>query len=175
MTKVYIRKATIYDIDRMVQLIDQGKKLLADQGIPQWQKGYPRREDLLEDIKRSWTYLLIFDQDIVGTATIFQLPDPNYADIYQGKWQGDPQQKYATIHRITIDPHFSGNHLGDYFFSDLISEAYRLGYRQLRIDTHVKNKRMQHLAAKFSFDYAGIIYLDHDDTDQRNAYQLFLS
>ncbi|WP_281165495.1 GNAT family N-acetyltransferase [Liquorilactobacillus sicerae] len=170
---IYIRQAKKEDLNTIYSLIQSGKKVLAQEGIPQWQGNYPQKEDILQDINQEYGYLLIKNGQIVGTATLFQRSDPNYQQIYAGNWQGNLGQ-YATIHRITINPTVSGQHLGDYFFSNLISEAYRLGFREVRIDTHEKNQRMQHLVLKAGFEYAGIVYMHQDPNDQRKAFQLFL-
>lgn len=170
---IYIRQAKKEDLNTIYSLIQRGKKVLAQEKIPQWQGIYPQKEDILQDIKQGYGYLLIKNGQIVGTATLFQREDSNYQQIYAGAWQKG-LGKYATIHRIAIEPNFKGQHLGDYFFSNLISEAYRLGFREVRIDTHEKNKRMQHLILKAGFEYAGIVYMHQDPNDQRKAFQLFL-
>lgn len=173
MAITYIRQATKQDLNSINNLIKSGKQLLANEDIPQWQGDYPNISDLQRDIDKGFTYVLIFDEQVVGTATLFQEVDPNYAIIYDGAWLPS-NNHYATIHRITVNPDFEGHHLGDMFFSNLISAAYNLGFREIRIDTHAKNKRMQHLALKSGFMYAGIVYMNQDPTDKRNVYQLFL-
>lgn len=171
---IFMRLAQIKDLTTIYDLILQGKKLLAADQIPQWQGDYPQKTDLQRDITKKYAYVLLKGDQLVGSATLFQEPDPNYQQIFAGNWQKGPAAKYATIHRITIDPHFSGQHLGDFFFSNLVSEAYRLGFREIRIDTHEKNQRMRHLIAKAGFSYSGIVYMNRDPHDQRLAYQLFL-
>lgn len=174
MTSVMIRPATATDAPTIMAIIQQAKQLLAADGIPQWQGAYPTQADIDRDIDRGYTYLLLADHEPVGTATLFQEPDPNYATIYNGEWQPQSSDHYATIHRIAIAPGHSGSHLGDLFFSNLTSEAYRLGFRELRIDTHANNARMQHVLLKAGFTYSGIVRMDDDPNDLRNVYQLFL-
>ena len=171
---IFMRLAQTKDLAAIYDLILQGKKLLANDRIPQWQGNYPQKADLLQDITQKYAYVLINADQLVGSATLFQEPDPNYRQIFTGKWQKSSSSKYATIHRITIDPHFSGQHLGDFFFSNLVSEAYRLGFYEIRIDTHKKNQRMRYLITKTGFSFSGIVYMHQDPHDQRLAYQLFL-
>ena len=52
--------------------------------------------------------------------------------------------------------------------------SYQLGFRQIRIDTHLSNKRMQHVITKAGFDYRGGSYIDHQPDEARNAYQILL-
>ncbi|NVY96778.1 hypothetical protein HU830_06365 [Lactobacillus sp. DCY120] len=116
MEPIFLRSSQVQDLDRISQLFQEGRRVLAQEQIPQWQDGYP----------------------------------------------------------LTIDSHYHGQHLGNFFFSNLISQAYQQGQRELRIDTHAQNQRMQHLATKWGFEKRGIVYLDHNPQDQRLAYQLFL-
>ncbi|KRL05392.1 GNAT family N-acetyltransferase [Liquorilactobacillus oeni] len=176
MPTIFIKQAHLRDVPAIVKLIGLGKKLLAADGIPQWQGNYPDPAIVKTDVQKGYTYLLLVDNQIAGAATLFQEEDPNYYKIYQGTWQKNPSsnKNYATIHRITINPQYHGQHLADFFFSGLFSAAYRLGFNEIRIDTHETNKRMQHLIKKSGFSYSGIVYMNDDSKDQRNVYQLFL-
>lgn len=174
MAMTYLRKATLSDLDQIFRLIQGAKRQLAVDKIPQWQGLYPQKEDLMIDLERGMTYLLISNQQILGTATLMTTPEPNYQSIYQGAWHPSDQH-YATIHRIAIQSDQAGQHLGDFMISNLLSEAIRLGFTEIRIDTHRKNLRMQHILEKTGFVYTGIVYMDSDPNDQRNAYQLFLN
>ncbi|QIL51050.1 GNAT family N-acetyltransferase [Weissella coleopterorum] len=173
MPAIYLRKAKQQDLDKIEQLIQGAKQKLAIDRIPQWQGNYPQKQDLLTDIKKGMTYLLILDQQIVGTATLLTTPDPNYRKIYQGTWRGS-NEAYATIHRVAISGQQAGQHLGDFLFSNLMSVAVNLGFKEIRIDTHQQNLRMQHIIEKTKFFAAGIVYMDADPNDQRVVYQLFL-
>lgn len=170
----YVRAATTADIPQMLAIIDQGRQLLAADQIPQWQDGYPAIADLQADIDANQAWLLIVDGKIAGTAALLTTPDPNYADIYQGAWSPATSDGYSSIHRIAIAGGYHGQHLTDFYFSNLMTLSYQQGLRQVRIDTHALNVRMQHIIEKAGFTYRGIVYMDHDATDQRNAYQLTL-
>ena len=72
----------------------------------------------------------------------------------------------------------SGQHLSHYFFSNLISAAYRDGIRNFRIDTHDLNKRMQAIVTSFGYAFRGKIYVDepaeNPEDNARRAYELNL-
>lgn len=176
MSVKFVRKAVKNDAAAIMNIIQRAKRLLADEKIPQWQNGYPDLEVVEDDISKGYTYVLIVADKIAGVATLLQEKDPNYHKIYSGEWSHKSDKKnYVSIHRIAIDSQYSGEHLADFFFSNLCTIAYLLGFRQVRIDTHVLNKRMQHIIAKTGFEYAGVVYMHDDPEDRRNAYQLFLS
>ncbi|MFT8363081.1 MAG: GNAT family N-acetyltransferase [Sporolactobacillus sp.] len=170
----YIRLATIEDIPQIMAIITKAQALLAQEDIPQWQNNYPNRAAIAADIAKHYSYVLIVDQVIAGTAALLQEEDPNYHQIYGGEWVNPADADYASIHRIAIAPGYHGQHLADFFFSNLLSASYGLGYRQVRIDTHARNKRMQHIITKAGFSYSGIVYMHDDASDQRLTYQLFM-
>ncbi|KRL01206.1 GNAT family N-acetyltransferase [Liquorilactobacillus capillatus] len=171
----FIRKAVAADIEKIMPLIEKAKVLLASENIPQWQNGYPNYDVITADINQGATYILIVDGKITGTATLAVGDEPNYQKLYFGSWKQFPNKEaYAVIHRIAIDPQYKGSHLADFFFSSLNTIAYQLGVKQLRVDTHILNKRMQHIIIKAGFNYTGVVYMQDDPQEQRNVYQLFL-
>lgn len=171
----YIRQATNADLPAMMAIIEQGKQALAADQIPQWQDGYPQAADIQTDIDAKIAWVLVVDGQIAGTAALLMTPDPNYANIYQGSWAPTANHRYTSIHRIAIARGYHGQHLTDFYFSNLMTISYHLGFRQMRIDTHLLNHRMQHIITKAGFEYRGIVYMNHNARDQRNAYQLRLA
>lgn len=170
---IYIRHANTDDLEDIMAIINSAKKLLKQDGSPQWQDGTPNETIFSDDIKKHRCYILMVGQQVAGVAVLMTAKDPNYADIKQGDWQEDREQ-YATIHRIAISPNFRGKHLGEIFFSNLISYGVMENIHNFRIDTHAMNKRMQHLIEKFDFKYRGIIHVDPTKDGARYAYELNL-
>lgn len=173
MALIYMRLAQMEDLDAVWQIIEEAKQLLARAGSPQWQDGYPTKERMQEDIEAGVTHVLIDGDQIVGTASVVPGLEPTYAKVYGGAW-AQPFADYATIHRIAIASGHHGQHLGKLFFSNIISDLYVRGLRSVRLDTHKKNKAMQHLASEFGFEQRGVIMIDHGDDRERLAYELNL-
>ncbi|BDZ31628.1 GNAT family N-acetyltransferase [Lactiplantibacillus sp. WILCCON 0030] len=170
----YVRQATNADLPAMMTIIAQGRQALAAEQIPQWQGAYPQAADIQADITAKRAWLLIVDGKIAGTAALLTTPDPNYRQIYHGNWAGNANATYTSIHRIAIASGYHGQHLADFYFSNLMTLSYQAGFRQIRVDTHRLNQRMQHIITKAGFDYRGVVYMANDATDQRNAYQVML-
>lgn len=177
MSLIYIKRATDRDLPAIMGIITEAQALLKKDGSPQWQNGYPDKAALHQDIMAQQCWVLMVGDQVAGTATMIVAEDPNYLEITGGQWQNvtDP---YATIHRIAIGSAFGGQHLSHFFFSNLISAAYRDGIRNFRIDTHDLNKRMQAIATNFGYQYRGKIYVaepavNHED-NARRAYELNL-
>lgn len=170
---IYMRKATLDDLDTVWDIIKNAKKLLKEDGSDQWQNGYPTRLSMEQDIESESCYLLIYGGKVVGTGTLMLQGDTHYAYIVDGKWNhaGHP---FATINRIAITSGYRGKHFANYIMSTLISFAYMNGVRNIRISTHEKNARVHSLVLSFGFIKRGKVYTGPTDKDLRNAYELNL-
>ena len=52
------RKAITEDLETLTELVDSAVAAMKADGIDQWQKGYPNKEILTEDIRRGSMYVL---------------------------------------------------------------------------------------------------------------------
>lgn len=173
---IFLRKAMLKDIDDIMEIIDSAKELLKQDGSSQWQSGEPSRETFINDIKHGECYVLTVEGKVAGVTTVYEQPDANYDTIHDGQWQSN--EPYATLHRVAISSNYRGQHLSDILFTSLFTLIYSKGLRFVRLDTHRKNKRLQHIAEKWGFQYRGIITMDAkaDAIDpERLAYELELN
>ena len=142
---IEIRKTEITELGILMELFEQGKRIMRKSGnMKQWTGGYPDEE-----------------QNIVGTFTFIQGNDPTYARIYEGAWSDDTRP-YGVIHRLASTEQSKG----------VASACLQWCYRQipnLRADTHRDNHILQHILKKHGFQYCGIIYLQNGD--ERLAFQ----
>jgi RimJ/RimL family protein N-acetyltransferase len=173
MSMIYVKKAQLTDLPRIMTIIDDAKALLKADGSSQWQDGTPAEATLCTDIENGDCWLLMIGNQIAGTATLLTTPDPHYSQILEGAWL-KPTAPYATIHRIAISNAYRGQSLSQFFFSNLISLGCQLGFQNFRIDTHELNQRMQKIAQNFDFKYTGIIYVNATEAGRRLAYELNL-
>lgn len=174
MPATYLKKSTQEDLPAILDIIHSAIKYLHEQGIDQWQHGYPADEDLEKDVKDGINYVLITDGQIAGTATIHQGIDPNYLKIEEGDWINGSEAHYAAIHRVAISNEFRGQHLSEKLVSSLITVSRVLGFKDIRIDTHPENKGMQHVITSNGFEKRGIIHMRENGHPwtARFAYQL---
>lgn len=173
MSGIYVKKAKIENLSKVMEIIDAAKALLKKDGSPQWQDGSPSIDTLKQDIQNGQCWLLMVGKEIAGTATLLTSDDPHYAIIQDGHWNNTTEQ-YATIHRIAISSTFRGMSLSKFFFSNLITLGCQQGIRNFRIDTHEMNQRMQKLITDFDFKYTGIIYVNESEDGRRVAFELNL-
>lgn len=171
MAEIFLRRAQVQDLDAIMKIVDQAKQFMKDSGSPQWQDGHPNRETFAQDIAMQTNWVLVNDNEIAGTATLQLTPEPTYQIIKQGQWS-QPNEPYATIHRVAISSKYRGHHLSKFLFSNLLTVGQMQGIKNFRLDTHEKNKPMQHIAEEFNFRKRGIIIVKDKLDPQRIAYEL---
>ena len=173
MAEIYLRRAQLQDLTAIMKIIDDAKELLKKNGSPQWQNGYPDQETFTQDIVMQTNWILINDNKVVATAPLQLTPEPTYRNITQGQWQ-QPDEPYATIHRVAISSNYRGQGLSKLLFSNLLTVGQMQGIKNFRVDTHRSNKAMQHIAENFNFKKRGIIKVNDQNNPERLAYELNL-
>lgn len=169
-----IRKATIGDVDALMEIFDEARGTIAALGINQWQDGYPSREVICADIERGQSYAIDVDGQICGTFAMIDDGEPTYDRIYDGHWKtGDGSREYVAIHRVAISVRCRGRGISTSIIDCAASYARFLGRSSLRIDTHEGNVVMRRMLEKHGFEYCGVIYLENGEA--RVAYEKVLN
>ncbi len=158
-----IRKAKPDDLESILRVYEIAREYMRKTGNPdQWGTEHPKKEMLEDDIKKDELFVGENDEGNICFVFAFILgDDPTYSYIENGNWISDDE--YGTIHRIASDGAASG-------VVKTAVEYCRNIISNIRIDTHEKNKIMQHVVEKIGFVKCGIIYID--DGTPRIAYQL---
>lgn len=147
------RKSRLDDIDGIMNIINKAKISLKENGIEQWQNGYPNERVIEEDISRGESYVATIGDIIVGTVAITFDKEPHYNELREGEWKNQ-HGDYAVIHRIAVDNSYKGQGIAGF----LISHAEEIGagkIQSIRIDTHEMNLPMQSVIKKEGFVYCG--------------------
>ena len=158
-----IRRAEKRDLVSILRVYETAREYMRQSGNPdQWGTDKPQRKLLEDDIKKGELFVGESDDGEIHFVFAFILgADPTYSYIEDGEWLSD--EPYGTIHRIASDGTVSG-------VVKMAVEYCQKTIPNLRIDTHEKNKTMQHVVKKLGFTRCGIIYLE--DGSPRIAYQL---
>lgn len=163
--KMYIRKAKLSDLDRIMEIYASARIFMTQNGNPrQWAaNSWPPETLIKEDIKSQKCYVCIDEDKVVGVFFFDKGKDvePCYKSIQGGNWCG--QDEYGVVHRIASDMSKKG--IGKF----CLNYAFDI-CKNLRIDTHEDNKPMQNLLHSLGFKYRGIIYVP-EDTEPRLAYE----
>lgn len=158
------------DATYIMNIIKQAQDYFKEQGINQWQDNYPSFEIVKNDIKNKNGYVLLKDNNIVGTVVVSFDGEKNYKYIYSGKWVSN--DVFAVIHRIAIDSKSKGLGLSSIIIKSIEKLCLNKGVHSIKIDTHKENISMQKMLHKNGFLYCGIIYLE--DKSERVAFEKIL-
>lgn len=162
------RKATVDDIDAVMEIVADAQHSLASRGIDQWQEGYPTRPVIENDVAQGVGEVVVVDDVVAAYVCLVVNGEPSYADI-DGQWldEGD----YVVVHRVCVRRSHVRQGIATAIMRHAIEFALANGVCDLKIDTHKDNSYMLDLMAKFHFIYCGIIHYSHGD---RVAYELRL-
>lgn len=162
-----LRKTRQEEINKVLKIIDEAKETLKKNNINQWQNGYPNKDVILNDIKKSESYVLDHDGEIIGTTALSFNGEKTYDKIYEGKWLSNGA--YAVIHRIAVVKIEGLKGIGTEILKKSEEICLSKGIRNIKIDTHKDNKAMQGLLLKNNYEYCGVIYLE--DGSKRIAFE----
>jgi len=162
---MYFKKATLDDLDTIIDILSDGRNQLAEAGVNQWQGDYPSRNQITEDIMKGSAYLFNADDSAtVGAVAVVPSPDATY-DTANADWL-NTTGPYAVIHRVAIHSNHAGHGYATQLFEKIIAHiaADHPEIKSIRIDTHADNHPMQHLIAKMDFkqvgEMVGVYHLD---------------
>ncbi len=164
------RRSKKEDIEEIMAIINMAKNYLKEEGIDQWQKGYPNSDVIEKDIDDGYSYVLTDGGDLVGTTYLSFDGEELYNTIDEGQWlnHGD----YGVIHRIAVDRELKRKGLASRIVKEVEDICMEKNIKSIKIDTHRKNIVMQNFLRKNGFEYCGIIYLV--DGDERLAFEKLL-
>lgn len=156
-----IRKTTVEDIERVMELYAMARVFMREHGNPrQWGDHYPSRNLVAHDIKEEKSYVCV-DEGIITAVFFFASEeDPDYREIYEGAWRNDAP--YSVVHRIVAPTGRRGT------ASFCLQWCYEQCGGNIRIDTHRDNIPMQKMLEKNGFERCGIIYIG--GKEERIAY-----
>ena len=157
----HFRKTEYADIPAVMGLINQAKAYMKDQGIDQWQDGYPNEASIANDIAHDYSYVMEEKGKVIGTMAVLFDGEPTYDQIYDGAWKTS-EEPYAAIHRVAVDAECKGQGIAGAMIEEVVKMCQEKGIRSIKNDTHKDNKSMQRMQAKNGFEYCGIIYLEDD-------------
>ena len=148
---------SLEDIERVMEIIKQAQQYFKEKGINQWQNGYPNAKVIENDIKNGHSFVLIKNNEIVGTIAISFEGEATYNKIFEGDWKSN--DNYAVIHRIAVDHELKGIGLSSEMIKQTELMCNKKSVGSIKVDTHEDNQAMQRSLIKNGFDYCGVIYL----------------
>ncbi len=143
-----------------MEIIDAAKAHLKEQGIDQWQTGYPDFDCLKSDSINNKGFFIVDNEDVLGYLCIDFEGEPAY-DNLNGSWNSD--ESYVVVHRMAFNDKARGRKLSDIVFGLVEEMSRERGVNYFRVDTDADNKKMQHILSKNGFSYCGTIWFDNSE------------
>lgn len=149
------RKATLLDVDRIWEILQQAIQKRKNEGSSQWQDGYPNPTVVAEDIDNGYGYVLANNNDIAGYCAVVINDEPAYEAI-EGKWltNGD----FVLYHRVAIAENYLGKGLARQMLRHIEEFALANNIYSIKVDTNFDNNSMLALLEKTGYVYCGEVY-----------------
>lgn len=167
------RTAKREDLEQLLEIVEDAKIYMRENGFEQWNHTYPRAEHILEDIEKEECYIWEEEGVILGMTSVSFDGEPIY-DTIEGAW--NTEYPYGTIHRFAVAKKARGQGIASKLLALGEQLCIERGYKGIRVDTHKQNKTMQRFLEKHGYMSCGIIYYEEKLGDpSRLAYDKFLN
>ncbi|NLY09556.1 MAG: noncanonical pyrimidine nucleotidase, YjjG family [Tissierellia bacterium] len=154
------RLSTKDDLNIIIDIIDDARSLLKQNGVDQWQDGYPTVESIIKDIEDGHSWIGLNEDVPVCTLSISFEGEPTYDVIENGSWITE-ELPYGVIHRLAVSNNCLGKGYGQEAFLFAENLAKSKGINIMKVDTHENNSKMQELLQSLGYIYCGIIYVSY--------------
>ena len=165
-----IRKATILDIDPILEITKSCATHMINEGIHQWNQFYPNKKAFSNDVDRDELFVLEAHKTILGCIVISTLMDDEYEPVI---WQ-TPNNNNIYIHRVAINPSSQGKGYAQKLMSFAERYAIDNNYTSIRLDTFSQNKRNQKFYELRGYKKLGDIYFPNQSEYPFYCYELVL-
>ncbi len=152
MEKYTIRIATEEEGDRIITLLKEVAQWLQHREVDQWQYllGEEATAEILESIKKKYTYVVTKGDEIVGTVTVS--PKQNEWDEYIFGKEEVSNSLY--IHRFAVKRKYKGNGIGEWMLQ-WIEENIQHDKEFLKLDCVGHNRILNDFYKRNGFEYVG--------------------
>ncbi len=144
-----MRRAAPSEVERVLEILEDGKRSIARFGIEQWQHGYPNRASIEDDLAHGACWVAEDEATgaLVGTLALRFDRDREYAAPGL-RWLTENtmpsgEEAYAAIHRCATAAEALNQGVMAFMFSAAEDIAHAEGRLSLRIDTHPGNRAMR--------------------------------
>ncbi|MCQ2572867.1 MAG: GNAT family N-acetyltransferase [Treponema sp.] len=158
------KKAELSDLNAILPIIEDSKAYLRQNGVDQWQDGFPNPTTLSDDISTKHSFV-IFSKGNTKTPARFLVLSLEPEEPYHHPIEGELKLEgpYTTIHRTAVSKENRGNGISKAMFAFSEDFALSNGCKVLRVDTHKDNKIMQHILTREGFNYCCLVQLPPQD------------
>ena len=153
-----IRKAEKNELDAIMQVYKSCVSGMIAQGIDQWDKTYPNREIIEQDLEIGDYYIGLIDNEIVAGIKIDSVQDPTYLTI---DW-ADKTNNFMVVHRLCSKTKVWNRGVGKKMMEFAESLAKKNNCVSMRLDTYINNPKAIKFYKRLGYNQLGHIHLKAD-------------
>ena len=146
-----IRKASVRDLDGIMDIIEKTIEDMKKAENFQWNSDYPTRDIFADDIKNGDLFILEEKSGNIGGMICVNFDEP---EEYDGLgWSCN--KKAVMLHRLVVSPAERGQGIGTKLMQFAEEKAVQMGTDYIKSDTYSTNKQMNALFKKLGYEYVG--------------------
>ncbi len=165
-----IRKATLNDIDSIIDITKACARHMMTRNIFQWNEHYPNRTPFENDVRRNELYVLEIENTIIGCIVLSIVMDDEYIPI---QWLS-PNENNIYIHRLAIHPKHQGKGFAQLLMDYAENFSIENNYTSMRLDTFSQNDRNQKFYELRGYQKLGHIFFPKQSEHPFYCYELVL-
>ena len=148
------RQAKLDEVDRILEICEEGRQAQLRAGFVQWTEDYPNREVILADIHSQIAWVVDIDGEIAAYTAIHIGTTPEY-DAIEGAWHH--LEPSIALHRFAVGDGYRGKGIAQFMFEQAELLFNTDVNSVIRVDTSEENKAMLALIQKMGYDYCGTV------------------
>lgn len=165
-----IRKATLQDLDVLMQITAACAQDMIDQGIFQWNENYPNRAAFETDLQHEALFVWVESKQVKGCVSVSTFMDNLYKPI---KWKA-PTAKNAYVHRLAVHPNDQRKGIAQKLMDFVEDWAKKQQCVSLRLDTFSQNHRNQRFYQQRGYQKLGDVFFPKQSPYPFHCYEKIL-
>lgn len=150
MENIIFKKATLNDVDKIMEIIEASKIIQRSQNNYQWNEKYPVHEHIIEDINNDISYVLKnHDDEILATVALPVVNDEFYTKLK------NKDIHFMMISRLAINTSHHKKGYGSFLMNEIQKVAEHKNVSYMKGSTNSNNIGMKRLFEKFKFRKTG--------------------
>lgn len=145
------RLGTMNDLQNICSLVAAAIETMEEQGIHQWDKVYPTREDFANDIANGTLYTVTEESRLIAIYTISTEYDPEYLNA---EWEYNGETA-CIIHRLCVSPEVQNRGIGKIVLNHIENQLQNIGFESVRLDVFSENPYAISLYKKSGYKRCG--------------------
>ena len=165
-----IRKATLKDIGKLLEITKACAVSMIHKKIYQWNEFYPNKNAFLKDLEQNELYVLELNNELIGCVCVSTFMDEEYKAI---SWLSQTKNNIY-IHRLAIQPNHQGKGYAQKLMTFAEGFAEKKNFLSVRLDTFSQNERNVKFYENRGYKRLGNIYFPKQSEHPFYCYELVL-